>query len=85
MLLRNLRPSFVLCQIEEEVAVGFLCRVHVSVIQTYTIFGVHLTGQVHELFLISDVFQCHYIMSIQGDVPTEPALMKQNKITVIFL
>ena len=54
----------ILCQIQEEVAVGFLCRIQVSVLYTQTIFGEHLTGQVHELFLISDVFQCHYVMGI---------------------
>ena len=52
----------ILCQIQEEVTVGFICRVEVSVIYTKTTFGVHLTGQLHELFLIFHVFQCHYIM-----------------------
>ena len=54
----------IICEIEEEVAMWFMGRVHVSVIQTNTIFGMQLIGQLHEVLLISDVFQCHYIMGI---------------------
>jgi len=53
-----------LCQIQDEVSVGSLCSVQVWVIQHITIFCIHLTGQVHELLLMSDVFQRDQIMGI---------------------
>jgi len=51
------------CQIKDEVDVVSLCSIQVGVIQTSTIFEIHLMDQVHEL-LISDVFQRDQIMGI---------------------
>jgi len=40
-------------------------------------FAIQLIDQVHELFLISDVFQGDNIMGIQRYVPTVAAMMKE--------
>jgi len=42
-----------------------------------TIFGIQLLGQVHELFLISDVFERDQIMGIQRYISIVAALMNQ--------
>ena len=54
-----------------------MCRIQVGFIQPETIFGIHLLGQVRELFLILDVFQCDHIMVIQRYVSTVAVVMKQ--------
>jgi len=45
---------------------------------TETIFGIHLSDQVHKLLLISYVFQREQMMGIQLYMSAETTLMKQN-------
>jgi len=56
--------------------VGSLFRIKVGVIQSKTIFGVHLLGQVCKLF-ISDDFQRDQITGIQRNISSVAALMKE--------
>jgi len=57
--------------------VGSLFRIQVGVIEPETLFGIQLLGQLHNLFIISDVFQRDQIMSIQRYISTVADLMKQ--------
>jgi len=78
MLVRNRKTVIrIFCQTQYEVTVGSSIRIQVSVIQPNTIFGIHLMGQIHELLLISDVFQRDQIMGIRRNISTVASLVKE--------
>ena len=52
-------------------------RIQIRLVQTVTVFGIYLSCYTGELLLITQVFQYHYILSVQRNIATVPPLMKE--------